>query len=187
MEKLAQKNRDKVVDVLAERLCFERADVKLYDKILETMRESKEPAVIAMTPQMEEYRDQEKEHRDWLEQCIRQLGGDDRQVTDRARIAALEAAGIEEVVTKDRELPYLFHALLAAELVDSAGWDLLVELADEAGDRKARKEFKKRHEEEAQHLSFVREAMKAFSAHEVLGEELRAPSSRNPGIELPLA
>ncbi len=38
----------------------------------------------------------------------------------------------------------MFHALFAAELVDNAGWDLLVQLADEADDDEARRAFKKR-------------------------------------------
>src|SRR6266542_1220897 len=40
MEKLAEKNKEKVIDVLAERLCFERASVKLYDKVLDRMERS---------------------------------------------------------------------------------------------------------------------------------------------------
>ncbi len=38
MEKLAQHGAAKVIDVLNERLAFERAGVKLYDRVLEVMR-----------------------------------------------------------------------------------------------------------------------------------------------------
>ena len=176
MDKLAKRNKDKVIDVLCERLCFERSGVKLYDKILERMRQSSEPNIQKMMEQMQEHRDQEKEHEEWLEGCIRKLGGDDKQLTEKARLVTEESKGIEEVIMKDPELPHLFHALLAAELVDNAGWDLLVQLADEADDTPAKKEFKKRLHEEEEHLILMREAMKKLSAHEVLGEKLEMPT-----------
>ncbi len=223
MEKLAQKNRDKVIDVLMERLRFERAGVKLYDKVLERMRQStgetrrsgggdyttyglsgyggdatrdmrddihreqgsdapeperdREKKVVAeMLPHVERIRDQEKEHEEWLEDCIRRLGGDDKRMTEMAKLSARESSGIEAVIMKDPELPHLFHALLAAEHVDMAGWDLLVALADEAGDREAQEDFRKRLQEEERHLAFLREALRIFSAHEILGKDLESPA-----------
>jgi rubrerythrin len=176
MEKLARKNKDKVIDLLSERLCFERAGEKLYDKILERMQASRDPSISRMLDQMQEHRDQEKEHEEWLEECIRKLGGDDQELTDKARLVTQESKGIEEVIMKDPQLPHLFHALLAAELVDNAGWDLLVQLADEANDNAAKREFKKRLQEEEQHLTLMREAMKKISTNEVLGERLKMPT-----------
>jgi rubrerythrin len=176
VEKLAKKNKDKVIDVLCERLCFERSGVKLYDKILERMQRSSEPNIKKMLEPMREHRDQEKEHEEWLEECIRKLGGDDKKLTEKAKLVTEESKGIESVVMKDPELPHLFHALLAAELVDNAGWDLLVQLADEADDTPAKKEFKKRLHEEEEHLILMREAIKKLSLHEVLGEKLQMPT-----------
>lgn len=75
----------------------------------------------------------------------------------------------------DAELPHLFHALLAAELVDNAGWDLLAQVADEAGDREARKEFKKRLHEEEDHLLFVRKAVEKLAFRDVLDEDVKLP------------
>jgi len=176
MDKLAQKNKEKVIDVLAERLQFERSGVKLYDAVLQKMQQSKEPAISKMLEQMQEHRDQEKEHEEWLEECIRQLGGDDEQLTDKAQLVQQESKGIEEVILRDPEISHLFHALLAAELVDNAGWDLLVQLAEEAEDQKAKREFMKRLHEEEEHLILMREAVKKLSAHEILGEKLQMPS-----------
>jgi bacterioferritin (cytochrome b1) len=176
MEQLAQRNKAKVIDVLTERLCYERATVPLYDKIIERMRAAGQPQIEKMLEQMQEHRDQEKEHEEWLEECVRELGGDDKQMTEKARLTAELSRGIEKVIMSDPEIPHLFQALLAAELVDNAGWDLLVELADEAGDRAAVKEFKKRLHEEEDHLIFVREAMATFAAHEVLSAPLQTPT-----------
>ena len=212
MEKLAQRNREKVIDLLAERLAFERTSVKLYEKVLARMRTgahapesgdystyglsgygsdalsaahddisreqgrpgatqaSLDPVLAQLLPRIEGVRDQEKEHEQWLEACIRSLGGDPRKKTERSKLSARETSGIEEVVMRDAELPHLLHALLAAEEVESAGWDLLAELANEAGDDDARSQFEKRLQEERQHLDLLREAVRAYSAREILGE-----------------
>ncbi len=175
MEKLAQHGSAKVIDVLTERLAFERAGVKLYDRILEVMRAAPDQNVARMLEEMQKHRDDEKEHEEWLEAQIRALGGDAHGETDRSRLVTRESKGIEEVVMSDAELPHLLHALLAAELVDNAGWDLLVQLADEAGDREAKKELKKRLHEEEDHLLFLRKAMERLSFREVLGEEAKLP------------
>jgi hypothetical protein len=79
-------------------------------------------------------------------------------------------------------LPHLLQALLAAELVDNAGWDLLAQLADEAGDREAKRAFKKRLHEEEDHLLFVRKAVEKLAFAEVLGEDVKLPRSTGIGI-----
>ncbi len=178
MEELAQKNRDRVIDVLTERLTFERSGVRLYDRIIERMRASNEAAVAKMLDQMIEHRDQEKEHEEWLEEQIRSLGGDAHAQTEKGRLVETESQGIEKVIFDDRSaLPELFHALLAAELVDNAGWDLLVQLADDADDNKAKRAFKKRLHEEEEHLLFVHRAVERFSAREVLAEPAAMPTA----------
>jgi bacterioferritin (cytochrome b1) len=178
MEKLSQHDKTKVIDVLNERLTFERAGVKLYDRVLEVMRTGGEGAA-RMLPEMEQHRSEEKEHEEWLEAQIRSLGGDAHAETDKSRLVTRESKGIEEVVMSDAELPHLLHALLAAELVDNAGWDLLVQLADEAGDRDAKREFKKRLHEEEDHLLFVRKAVERLSFRDVLGADVELPK-RSP-------
>jgi ferritin-like metal-binding protein YciE len=227
MGRLTQKNKDKVIDLLTERLSFERASVKLYDKILERIsrmrggerrrssagdystyglsgygddvysgmhadirkevggapsedqrraREREERVIADMLPRMQTHRDQEKAHEEWLEDFIRKLGGNTKRTTEMAKLSAREMSGIEAVIMKDPELPHLLHALLAAEHVDFAGWDLLVALADAAGDLDAKTKFETRLHEEEQHLAFVRDALRTFSAHEVLQADLQSPS-----------
>ena len=128
-----------------------------------------------MIPEMEKHRNEEKEHEEWLEGRIRSLGGDAHADTERSRLVTRESKGIEEVVMSDAELPHLLHAMLAAELVDNAGWDLLAQIADEAGDHGAKREFKKRLHEEEDHLLFVRKAVEKLAFAEVLGEDVKLP------------
>jgi rubrerythrin len=170
MKKLAEKNPAKVIDLLNERLTFERAGVKLYDAVLERMRSSPDPEIKALLGQMQEHRDEEKEHEEWLEEQIRDLGGDAHALTEKALLVQAESEGVERVVRRDPSIAHDLHALLTAELADNAGWDLLVQLADEIGDSKAKKEFKKRLKEEADHLLFVREAVLKLTSREVTQE-----------------
>ncbi len=175
MQKLADYNKEKLIDLLNERLAFERSGVKLYDRILEKLKEESDSNVLRMLDDMQEHRDQEKEHEEWLEEQIRTLGGSAHAVTEHSDLVTRESKGIEEVVMSDAELPHLIHALLAAELVDNAGWDLLVQLANEAGDREAKREFKKRLHHEEEHLLLTRKAVERFTFHDVLGEKLKMP------------
>lgn len=176
MDKLAKNNPEKVVDLLTERLFFERSGVKLYDAIIAKLTTSNDPEVHRTLRAMQEHRTQEKEHEEWLEAQIRALGGDAHTCTEMAALAARESSGIEAVVMDgDNDPVHLFHALMAAELADNAGWDLLVALADEAGDRDAKKEFKKRLHEEEEHVVFVRRALASLAKSVVLGEELDMP------------
>ena len=178
MKMLAKKNPEKVIDVLNERLAFERGGVKLYDKMIERVRASNERAITKMLGQLTEHRDQEKEHEEWLEAQIRGLGGDANASTDKSRLVETESKGIEQVILGGQaSLPQMFHALLAAELVDNAGWDLLVELADEAEDDEAKKAFKRRLHEEEEHLVFARKAVEKFAIREIIGAPASMPTS----------
>jgi bacterioferritin (cytochrome b1) len=175
MKQLAAKNLEQVLDLLSERLAFERAGVKLYDTVLRKARGAGNSMPPQTLEQLEEHRNEEKEHEEWLEAQIRSLGGDAHAKTERVKLVELESSGIERVVQDDATLSHLLHALLTAELADNAGWDLLVQLADEAGDRDAKREFKKRLHEEEEHLIFARRAVLRLARREVLGQDVSMP------------
>ena len=174
MQKLARHNRDKLIDILSERLAFERASVKLYDVVLSKMRNLKDPVSIRLYAPLEDFRGHEKEHEEWLESQLRALGATGHERTDRADLVERESIGIERVVRGDDDVVHLVHALLTAELVDNAGWELLLELADDADDDVARRDFRKRLHEEEEHLSELRRAMLSIVRREVLGS-IRVP------------
>jgi bacterioferritin (cytochrome b1) len=176
MEKLARYNPHKVIDFLSERLTFERAGVRLYDAILEKLKRVEDTDVERMIEPMTEHRDQEQEHVEWLQRQIANLGGDTGGRTEMAELVTRESQGIEDVILDgDNDISHLFHALLTAELTDNAGWDMLVSLADEAGDREAKRELKHRLHEEEEHLVFVRRVLEGFARREVLGEDVALP------------
>jgi bacterioferritin (cytochrome b1) len=176
MEKLTRNNPEKLIDLLCERLTFERAGVRLYDAVIAKLEVTNDIELHRVLYAMHHYREEEKEHEEWLEAQIRALGGDAHTATDLARLVEKEAQGIESVILNgDNDPSHLFHALLAAELSDNAGWELLVALADEAGDRDAKRQFKKRLKQEEHHLGFVRRCVERFACATVLGERLEMP------------
>lgn len=171
MTDLGDQNRDELLDLLTERLTFERTGVRLYDRVLERIRAVGNPEVAALHAPMTAHRDQEKEHEEWLEARIRELGGSAHAMTARAHLVQTESRGIEAVIFDDAAtLPQMLHALLAAELVDNAGWDLLVALADEVNDHDLKKEFKRRLHEEEDHLTLIQRAVARFAKHDLLAE-----------------
>jgi bacterioferritin (cytochrome b1) len=171
MRKLSEHNRARVIDLLCERLAFERSGVRLYDRVIAAMQGSADSELHAMQATMEEHRAEEKEHEEWLEAQIRALGGDASAQTEGSRLVSREAAGLEEVAANDAaDLQHLMHALLAAEAVDNAGWELLVELAEDVNDRDARREFTRRLHHEREHLAFVRHVMERLAVRAIFGD-----------------
>ncbi|WP_437738594.1 hypothetical protein [Sorangium sp. So ce1335] len=181
MQKLAQMNKDKAIDLLNERLTYERASVRLYDSIVEKVGRSADPSLMNLLGQLRQFRDQEKEHEEWLEAQIRSLGGDAHAETEMSRLIAIESQGIRQVVLDGDQNPaHLFHALLTAELVDDAGWQLLLELADEADDDEARASFRRRLHEEEEHLILTRQVVERLTRTELLGSPAEAVAAANP-------
>ena len=167
MRKLAEKNVGRVIDLLNERLAFERTGVRIYDRILLRMRLAQDGEVQRMINRVQRHRDEEHEHEEWLEEQIRDLRGDDHLPTEKSVLVLAETQGIERVVHRDPRLAHDFHALLTAELADTAGWDLLVRIADQFGDRDAAREFRQRHREEQEHVLFVGKVVEQFVKREL--------------------
>jgi hypothetical protein len=62
------------------------------------------------------------------------LGGDPTAITPAADVAAVAAQGWVQVIADPRTTFRQFlEIILQAELVDNAGWELLIELARKAG------------------------------------------------------
>jgi len=178
MEKLASGNAAFVLDVLSGRFVFERTGVKLYDNAIRKIERYGEPRYHALVGELRRIREEEEEHANWLESQIRGLGGNPFEKTDLAELETEESRGIESIIVDGHDkIIHVLHALLAAELADNAGWDLLVKLADNTGDREAKLAFAKRMAEEAKHLLFIREAVVRSAEVEILGRDVKMPTS----------
>ena len=89
--------------------------------------------------------------------CLVSLGADPTAVTPCADTVGVAAAGHLQVVCDPRTtVAQALGSMLMVELADGAGWDLLAELAQEAGHPEMAQSFDVAQETEREHLEQVR-------------------------------
>src|SRR5437667_9829348 len=106
MDKLAKKNVTKVIDLLSERLAFERAGVKLYDTLHARLRVATDPTLKARLEQVEHNRDEDEEHVEGPEAQIRALGGDAHARAERSVLVRAEPGSVARVMRRDDGIPH---------------------------------------------------------------------------------
>lgn len=147
----------RMLDKLGERLAFERTGVRMYEALI-----SKHEAFGSFDggPQRSELMkilNEEHEHFKMLEDVILQLDGDPTAMTPSADLALTVGAGVLTVITDPRTtLRQGLEAILVAELADREGWNLLIELANEACNTDMLELFEQAERIEEQHLAALR-------------------------------
>ncbi|HWO43354.1 MAG TPA: ferritin-like domain-containing protein [Candidatus Eisenbacteria bacterium] len=149
------------LDKLGERLAFERSGTRLYEALIEKCRALGTNKGGVTIPQLERICHEELKHFHMLWDCIEQLGADPTVEMPSADVAAVISGGIPKVITDPRTtLAQCLEAMLAAELVDNDGWEMLIELADEFEQTEMAEKFREALAEEENHLSVIRECLK---------------------------
>lgn len=167
-----------LLDKLGERLAFERTGARLYEVILGKLEQ--EPAFPG-GPTVEEVKRillQEYAHFRLVEEIIRGVGGDPTVVTPSANLHATMTSGVVCVVVDPRTtLEQCLEAALVAELIDSEGWDTLLEFVTDAGQEDVLEYVNKAIADEADHLALVRQWLAAAQDREApppaLADELQ--------------
>ncbi len=146
-----------LVDRLGERLAFERAATRFYELLavkalsFPTWEGGPGPADLA------EIQRDEIAHHGLLIAALEQLGADPTAVTPSADVTLVIGRGIGQVLADPRtDLKQGLSAILAAELLDRTGWELLVPLVREAGQDDLAREFREALRTEESHLARVR-------------------------------
>lgn len=117
------------LDKLGERAAFERTGTRLYDAALTRLIDTQMPDGIPLS-ELQEIRDEEHAHFLLLTDAIRTLGGDPTCQTPCADFAGVQGMGLVQAINDPRAtLPQVLETLLAAEVIDVASWELLIELA----------------------------------------------------------
>ena len=144
------------MDKLSERLAFERTGTRLYDAFInkcETIGESAEGPSLT---EVQEIRDEEHRHFMLLTEAITSLGGDPTVQSPCADVQAVASLGIMQVLNDPRTtVSQCLNALLTAELTDNAGWELLIDLAEELGQTDLSEQFTEALDNEQKHLANV--------------------------------
>lgn len=169
-QKIMGKNPEILLDKLAERLAFERTGVRLYDAMLAKISAlGSIPGPTDVQPVIEQFRNEEYNHFLLLVKAMEKLGADPTAQTPCADLAGVSAQGIVKIITDPRtNLAQSMNALLIAEAADNVGWELLVDLAKEAGQDQMAKDFSAALAEEDHHLATIKEFMKHAAVADLL-------------------
>ena len=155
-----------LLDKLGERIAFERTGTRLYSAVIskhlalgnsgnEVLRE--EVPGESPSDTLQRIRGEELEHFHMLCNVVTQLGGDPTVQTPCADVTGTASMGLMQVVTDPRTtLAQCLSAILTAELTDNAGWELLIKLAQDAGQEDMVEPFEQALQDEQQHLTVVR-------------------------------
>src|SRR5690606_31980390 len=135
MQKLSGRNAEVFIDKLGERLAFERTGTRLYEMLIVKCRgAAQEGQVNVSIDQLLHIHDEEARHFKLLTAAMEKLGADPTAMTPCADTTGVQSIGILQVLSDPRTtVPQCLNAILTAELSDTAGWELLIQLANEMG------------------------------------------------------
>jgi len=171
-----------LMDKVGERIAFERGGVRLYEALLakydaasrsgdvlpaasdvHEVAHAQGLAVLAPVEgespaeTLHRIRAEELAHFRLLCESMTQLGGDPTAQTPCADVTATASMGIMQVLTDPRTtLAQCLNAILTAELTDNAGWELLIQLAEQAGEAELAGRFLGALAQEQEHLVTVK-------------------------------
>jgi len=146
------------VDRLGERLAFERNGTRLYQAFLGKVLAADGQGGGADPSQIRHFLSEEHEHFMMLQAAMERVGGDPTAMTPAANVAAVASDGIIKVVSDPRTtVSQCIDVILIAELTDHDGWELLIQLAEAAGETDMVKQFQEALQNEQEHLTTIRQ------------------------------
>ena len=176
-------------DKLGERLAFERTGTRLYEALLtkyEAISRTNPGILVSASDALNAHSDgdfagpmdsepaeltlarirmEELEHFRLLSTAVRQLGGDPTAQTPCADVAGVASMGFMQVLTDPRTtLAQCLNTMLTVELSDNAGWELLAELADAAGEKELVGMFLGALAQEQEHLAIIKAWLRQLTA-----------------------
>jgi rubrerythrin len=145
------------LDLLAERLAFERTGTRLYEALMAKHAAADDHTGGPTLADLQRLRDEEQAHMHLLTSTLVSLGSDPTALTPSANLAAVATSGVLQVLTDPRTtLTEALRAILVIELTDNDAWDLLVQFAQALGHDDLAMRFSAALAEEKQHLEKVR-------------------------------
>jgi rubrerythrin len=145
------------IDKLAERLAYERSGARLYDAVIAKCMAYKDELGEASLEEVVRIREEEAVHAALLRTCIEQLGGDPTAQTPSADLVGVATGGFLQAASDPRTpLAQTLQIALAAELVDGAGWEMLITMAENMGQDAMADRFRQALAHEKEHLAKVR-------------------------------
>jgi rubrerythrin len=151
-------NRPQVLlDKLGERLAFERTGTRLYEALITKCLAVADGKSIIPMDKLVQIHDDEARHFDLVRQAIESLGADPTAQTPCADLTGVESLGLMQALNDPRTtVAQGLHSILLAELADNAGWELLIDLAQQSGQEELSEQFAAAFAQEQQHLEQVK-------------------------------
>ena len=145
------------LDLLGERLAFERTGTRLYDALLVKLDAADLRPGGPTREEVEEIRDDELRHFALLQQAIESLGGDPTVMTPSADVVGVAGSGWMQVLADPRTtLTEALKVMLAAELTDGDAWETLAEVAEGLEQEELAAQFREAYGDEESHLVRVK-------------------------------
>jgi rubrerythrin len=156
--KMLKGNRPQVfIDKLAERLAYERGGTRLYDAVIAKFVAYQDELDGVSVNELIEIRDEEAGHAALIRTCLEQLGADPTAQTPCADLVGVATSGFLQAASDPRTtLVQTLQIALAAELVDGAGWEGLIALAESMDQDDMAERFRNALDRETEHLAKVR-------------------------------
>lgn len=165
-EKLLSGNHA-LVDKLGERIAFERTGTRLYEALLSKYHGANNQKFLPELGRIEQFYLEELKHFQHVCEALTNIGGDPTALTPAADISGTAAWGWIQVISDPRtNFLQSLDIILQAELVDNAGWELLIELAERTGLTKMAIGFQQCLDEEAFHLLTIKQWVLELTLHD---------------------
>ena len=145
------------LDLIGERLAFERTGTRLYGAVLVKLAAGSPRDGGPDREDLEEDPRRRARHFALLQDALISLGADPTAVTPSADVAGVASMGLVQVVTDPRTtLTEALKTMLIAELADNDGWLILADMAERLEETDLAASFREALEEEEQHLARLR-------------------------------
>jgi rubrerythrin len=151
------KKTNVLLDMLGERLAFERTGTRLYEGLLVKLEAASVHPGGPTRAELEGIRDDELRHVALLKEAIEKLGADPTVMTPSADVVGVAGQGWVQVMGDPRvTLTEGLKVILQAELVDNESWSSLAELTSALGHDQLADRFRDAFADEEEHLALVR-------------------------------
>lgn len=122
-----------IIDKLGERLAFERTGTRLYELLIAKC-EAEEDTPPELLTMLKRNQAEEEMHFHMIHDIMKALGADPTAMTPAANTVGVMSMGLMQTLADPRTtVTQGLAAILTAELIDHASWELLYSLLDQLG------------------------------------------------------
>jgi len=160
--------RQALVDKICERLAVETGGVSIYRAVIEKIDDEQ------IKTRMSHFMKEEVQHRDMLAAYLDRMGSSHDSAS--ARLAEHEGHAYLKLIGEATTDAQLVNILLTVELMDETGWEMLVDIGRDVGEKEMAAGFQQALKEEKEHLRGVR-GMLAQMTRQLIMEPIVEPET----------